>query len=615
MPGIAGLIGHIGKEEGTRRVREMLHAMTYESFYSTGIYSNEELGVYAGWVVHPNSFADCMPVTSASGRTTILLDGEVFDSKEQSGPYNRFDATYLAPLYEESSDTFYKNLNGTFSGMLVDSAARSVALFNDRLGFQKTYWFQDSQDLFYFSSEAKSLLRVIPSTREFDREGLAQFLGYGCTFEPKTLYKGMSVLPAASVWEFRPNTPVQRKTYFKPSDWRADTPIDAQSFYKKFTETFRTVVPRYFPQSQTGISLTGGWDTRMILACLRPRQGEYPCYTFGGLSRDSLDVQLARRIAKAAGQEHTVLNLQPDFLTDFGAHAEKAVYVGDGYSDVCLTHELYLTRMARQISSSRVTGNFGSEVFRGMSTFKEVGLHTENLDGLGLDVARVKEEWNRGRETNRAVFAIFREIPWKLTATSRLAKSQVSLRTPFLDNDVLKLACQHPTLVGLDSRLPVALVGRECPELLGIETDRGEAGLGGSVWKALRRVFYVVTFKLDYLLMEGTPDFVPVLSDLVSADYVLPVRHKFLEYRRWFRGPLRGYMEDILRSDHTFVSGLFGRKLVERTLANNASGLRNELADINTLLSLELVDKCLLRQPYALSHNAIIEMPVTESSR
>jgi asparagine synthase (glutamine-hydrolysing) len=328
-----------------------------------------------------------------------------------------------------------------------------------------------------------------------------------------------------------------------------------------------------------------------------------------------VDVRLARRIAKAAGQEHTVLNLQSDFLSDFSTHAEKAVYVSDGYSDICLTHELYLTRMARRISVSRVTGNFGSEVLRGMSTFKEIGLHTEHLNDLGLDLARVKEQWNSESKTNRAVFAIFKEIPWKLTAVSRLAKSQVSLRSPFLDNEVLKLACQYPTLVGLDSRLPVSLVGQERPELLGIETDRGEAGLGGSGWKALRRIFYAVTFKLDYLLSEGTPDFVPILSDAVSADYVLPVRHKFLEYRRWFRGPLRDYVEGTLRGNNTFVSGLFGRKLVERTLANNASGLRNELADINTLLSLELIDKCLLRQPFALNHNAIAEIPVSESIR
>jgi asparagine synthase (glutamine-hydrolysing) len=321
---------------------------------------------------------------------------------------------------------------------------------------------------------------------------------------------------------------------------------------------------------------------------------------------------LARRIAKLAKQEHAVLNLQPDFLTDFGAHAEKTVYVGDGYSEVALAHELYLTQAARKISKARVTGNFGSEILRGMSTFKEIGLGAEYLDTLGIDTANVREQWSSEAEANRAVFAIFKEIPWKLTAVSRLAKSQLSLRSPFLDNAVLKLACHYPTLVGSDSRLPVSLVGPGYPELLRVETDRGDAGTGGRVRKALRRAFYSGTFKLDYLLTEGLPSFPPILSDIVSADHILPIRHKFLEYRRWFRGPLRAYVEDTLGGGQTFVSGLFGKKLVARTLAANVSGRRNVLPEISTLLTLELIDKRLMRQPYELKDKAVAEIAACE---
>src|SRR5262249_37768053 len=136
-----------------------------------------------------------------------------------------------------------------------------------------------------------------------------------------------------------------------------------------------------------------------------------------------------------------------------------------------------------------------------------------------------------------------------------------------------------------------SLVGRLCPELLRVQTDRGQAGAGGSVRSALRRALYAGSFKVDYLLTEGLPGFPPILCDIVSADYILPIRHKYLEYRRWFRGPLRGYVEDTLGGDQTFVSGLFGKKLIARTLANNASGQRNELPEISALLTLELIDK------------------------
>src|SRR5215831_3153349 len=144
MPGIAGLIGKISKEEGLRRVETMLQAMAYEPFYSTGLYVNERLGVYAGWVVHPNSFCDCMPVKSIGGHAALLLDGEVFNSRERLGAVQAFNADYLAELYEVLGEAFFAELNGTFSGIVVDSAARTAKLFNDRLGFQKTYYLTDS---------------------------------------------------------------------------------------------------------------------------------------------------------------------------------------------------------------------------------------------------------------------------------------------------------------------------------------------------------------------------------------------------------------------------------------------------------------------------------------
>src|SRR5262249_22304843 len=143
MPGIVGLIGNIGKQEGLRRVETMLSALMYEPFYSTGLYSNEQLGLYAGWAVHPKSFCDCMPVKSSDGRTVLLLDGEVFNASQGFGAGQRFDATYLARLYDQLGDAFFAELNGTFSGIVLDSAAQTVKLFNDRLGFQKLYYLED----------------------------------------------------------------------------------------------------------------------------------------------------------------------------------------------------------------------------------------------------------------------------------------------------------------------------------------------------------------------------------------------------------------------------------------------------------------------------------------
>src|SRR5262249_30204176 len=147
MPGIAGIIGNMRRDEAVARVTDMLLSMSYEPFYRSGLYVNEALGLYAGWVVHPNSFCDCMPVESEDGSIALLLHGEVFTSSDlldflrrRGHRFSGFDASHIVHLYEEINDGLFEELNGTFCGVLANSHTRTVQLFNDRIGFEKLYY-------------------------------------------------------------------------------------------------------------------------------------------------------------------------------------------------------------------------------------------------------------------------------------------------------------------------------------------------------------------------------------------------------------------------------------------------------------------------------------------
>ena len=67
---------------------------------------------------------------------------------------------------------FIERLNGWFSGVLVDLRKQIVVVFNDRYGVNRVYY-HETPDGFYFSSEAKSLLKVLPGLRQsgFQRLG------------------------------------------------------------------------------------------------------------------------------------------------------------------------------------------------------------------------------------------------------------------------------------------------------------------------------------------------------------------------------------------------------------------------------------------------------------
>ncbi|RPJ00373.1 MAG: hypothetical protein EHM36_14755, partial [Deltaproteobacteria bacterium] len=372
MPGIAGIITKGPVKEKVPGLHQMVQALIHEPSYTSGIYINEELGVGIGWANRYQSFADCMPVWNETSDVGLIYYGENFADKGLTARLHsrghRFDpsnATYLVHLYEEQGPDFIKQLNGWFSGVLMDLRKGEVSLFNDRYGMQRIYY-HETKEAVYFSSEAKSLLRVHPKLRYLDMKSLGEFFSFGCALDNRTLFSDVSLLPPGSVWNFENGSVKRKHRYFDPDTWEHQTPLGNEAFYKNFRETFGRILPKYFDTPNgVALSLTGGLDTRMILSGIDIPRGQLPCYTFGGIYRDCFDVKIARKVAKVCDQTHQVLEVGKEFFPQFPTLAEKTVYITDGNLNVSGAPDLYVNRLAREIAPVRLTGNYGSEIMRG----------------------------------------------------------------------------------------------------------------------------------------------------------------------------------------------------------------------------------------------------------
>ena len=126
------------------------------------------------------------------------------------------------------------------------------------------------------------------------------------------------------------------------------------------------------------MSLTGGLDTRMIMAWQKATPGSLPCYTFGGMLSRLPGRTLSRQVAGMCGQSHQVIPAGKEFLERFPHYAARSVYLTDGCVEVNRAPDLYLNEIAREIAPVRMTGNYGGEVLRRVRTFKPV----EPLQGL-----------------------------------------------------------------------------------------------------------------------------------------------------------------------------------------------------------------------------------------
>src|SRR5262249_27498444 len=154
-----------------------------EDFYITGKYAAPELGVFVGWTTLESPSVPSNPIVSKRGDVVFLFSGEPLWTDEKNGVLHSTSRdAWPIRLYEQEGDSFIEQLNGVFSGVVIDHRRRRVCLFNDRYGMDRLYYHETGHSMF-FASEAKALLEVLAETRQFDSHGIGQFLRYGCTFE------------------------------------------------------------------------------------------------------------------------------------------------------------------------------------------------------------------------------------------------------------------------------------------------------------------------------------------------------------------------------------------------------------------------------------------------
>ena len=307
MPGIVAIISR-NKPSGEceNLVQAMLASMMHERFYVSGSCFVPELGIYGAWVAHPSSFAASVSGFYDKDGIALAFAGECFpddlETAKIGGEGPNGDArgvSWLVNRYLEQGERFTETLNGLFSGLLIDRKRQCAFIFNDRYGIERIYY-HETKDATYFASEAKALLSVLPELRAFDEKGVAQFLAFGCTLEWQTLFRGVNLLPGGSRWRNEQGSEWRKKRYFVPENWSSQPTLTQDEFDSAFDSTFRRILKRYVGTGAgLGISLTGGLDTRMIMAC-RPETGERPiCYTFSGRTEHTLDAGIAARIASA----------------------------------------------------------------------------------------------------------------------------------------------------------------------------------------------------------------------------------------------------------------------------------------------------------------------------
>jgi asparagine synthase (glutamine-hydrolysing) len=598
LPGLVGLITKMPQAIAEQQLLAMVKCLRHESFYNCGTWSDPGNGVYVGWVARRGSFADGMPVCSEDGEVSHFFAGEEFPDpdlkkalRQRGHQFSDGDSSYLVHRYEDEAD-FPKGLNGRFHGVVADRHRGTTTLFNDRYGLQRLYY-HESRDAFYFAAEAKAILKVCPELRSTDPRGIGEFIACGCVLENRTLFPGIYLLPPGSAWVFRSGALEAKNSYFDPKEWEQQEALDPEEYYRQLQRAFVGSLPRYFNgRERVGMSVTGGLDTRIILAWHKAQPNSLPCYTWGSTYRDHQDVKIARRIAKICGQPYQVITAGPEFLSRFAHYAERSIFLTDAGTDLSRSADLYVQEKVREIAPVRMVGTYGSEIMLQAIMFKAAqpaaGLFEPLREQIGLGI----ETYDAAREVHPISFVAFRQSPWHHYGVLGLEQTQVGIRSPFLDNGVVKTVYRapRPDGIGANEEVRARLIREGNPALAKIGTDRGSGGLNS----AMSHLYLEFFFKAEYAYDMGMPQWIARIDHLFAPLHLERMwlgRHKPFHFRVWYRDQLSDYVREILLDDRALARPYVNRSGVERVVNGHLRGDENHTDEIHRLLSLELAHR------------------------
>ena len=609
MPGIVGIISKQTKGNEEELLEKMVQSMMYESFYRQGKYINSKKGFFIGYTVIEKAFADCMPIYNETKDLVMFLTGECYmDSSLINDLKTRHDfisenASYLIHLYEEQGDNFFLNLNGWYNGIILDIKNCRAFLFNDRFGIRRIYY-HESGNTFIFASEAKALLAAFPDLRKPNMKSIGEFLVYDCVLENRTYFSDVYLLPQGASWTLE-HGKVNKNQYFDSADFENQSLLDKNQYFEELSATFVRILPRYFHGDHISMSLTGGLDTRMIMACLNPKPGTLPCFTFGGKYRDILDVRIAPNVAKACHQTHVTLRLDDEkYLADYPYQVERAIHITDGIQSVDKADVIYFNKLAREIAPIRMTGKYGSQVLKSVFGLQDRSPEPELITPyLHEYMDEAKNTCAKIREGNEFSFRLFSEIPWWWNGFTAAESSQVAVIAPYLDNDFVKVLYRAPSRdLDYGAEFQLRLISKYNPQLMAIPTTGTHGGNRSRIISGLLKQFYKTLLIVDKLhIRERLP--YSLTHWVGRIDYCFSPLHldkfimglaDFRRYRVWYRDQLASYLNDILLSKRTYNRPYWNRKVLEKVLNSHTHGRGTYLREIRKVLQIELIHRVLM---------------------
>jgi asparagine synthase (glutamine-hydrolysing) len=302
-------------------------------------------------------------------------------------------------------------------------------------------------------------------------------------------------------------------------------------------------------------------------------------------------------VARACAQPHRVILAGADFLSHFPDYAERTVYLTDGCADVSCSPVLYGCQRAREVAPVRMTGNYGDQILRRFRMFKPSAPAADIYrPELLSHVQAARATYEQIVDTHPLSFAAFRQTAWHHYSLLALEQTQLTLRSPFLDNDLVRINFRAPAAALANNVVRTRLIADGNCRLAQIRTDMGFGGPDGIPGAIVRR-YQAFTFKAEYAYNHGMPQWLARIDHFLAPLHIERLflgRHKYYHFRVWYRNILAEYVREILLDSRTLSRPYLQKNALQAMVEHHLKGDRNYTNEIHRALSLELVHRLFL---------------------
>ena len=601
---MSGIFGVLDSKRNTRvdsLLTRMETEMAHRQWYVVETHREEANSIGLGRIGIGIFNRERQPLYSEDGNLVVFLSGEFRNTAdlrhdlEMRG--HRFrdggDPELVLRLYQEKGKRLVHDLEGTFVLTVWDRSRQELVIANDRFGLYLLYYAHYAGKLI-FAPEMKGVLCDPDFCKELDLTALAEYMRFQQLLGQKTFFKGLALLPNASVLSYRLQT--DRLDITPYWDFTQVPELPERVSYKEACEEagrlFKRAVNRLASGSlRTGVYLSGGLDSRLILGLIDRVHFPVVSITYG--QRNCRDVFYAEKIAKRVGSDHhwfefedgnwaqecadLYLTLTEGLVPWIHAHGMSTLHKARELMDVNLTgwgvdyvvggHWGY-PLLAQAVDEMAFITLFFHRynqkyTWPGIEEAEERLLYQDSfypqIEGRAFESFKQEVEcFSQHSFARRAEF--FDQVNHNLRMTGNaltFMRSHFEIRYPAYDYQLYDFACSIPMHLRMDRRMQRDLLSRGAPVLARIPRDKD--------------------------------DLLPTHNRLLRATHALPYRLKtrfnqhcfalfperltlYADYEAYLREELRPWAESILFDRRTLERGIFDPRFIRSVWRRHQSG-------------------------------------------